>query len=114
VTGITNSRFANTITNSLTNIRAHYDLSNAMFAQFLSADMTYSCGIFRDLDADLRKINGQSANGRKSKSIKANGESRKGNGYSTASASTSDTDGDEGSTVVDVDELEEAQLAKLR
>lgn len=57
VTYITNSRFANTISNSLSNIRAHYDLSNGMFAAFLSKDMTYSCGIFSDLDADLR--NGQ-------------------------------------------------------
>jgi cyclopropane-fatty-acyl-phospholipid synthase len=54
VTYITNSRFANTISNSLSNIRAHYDLSNGMFAAFLSRDMTYSCGIFTDLDGDLK------------------------------------------------------------
>ena len=54
MTYITNSRFANTISNSLSNIKAHYDLSNGMFAAFLSKDMTYSCGIFADLDGDLK------------------------------------------------------------
>jgi hypothetical protein len=55
VTSVTNSRFANTISNSLSNIRAHYDLSNGMFEAFLSRDMTYSCGIFPELDGDLRQ-----------------------------------------------------------
>jgi cyclopropane-fatty-acyl-phospholipid synthase len=40
------SRFANSITNAISNISAHYDLSNDMFASFLSRDMTYSCAIF--------------------------------------------------------------------
>ncbi|KAJ8506955.1 hypothetical protein ONZ45_g10624 [Pleurotus djamor] len=48
-------RFLNTITNSISNISAHYDISNDMFAGFLSPDMTYSCAIFTDLDADLKK-----------------------------------------------------------
>jgi cyclopropane-fatty-acyl-phospholipid synthase len=39
-------RVANTLTNSRLNIAAHYDISNAMFAAFLSKDMTYSCPIW--------------------------------------------------------------------
>lgn len=39
-------RAANTLRNSRLNIAAHYDISNAMFAAFLSADMTYSCPIW--------------------------------------------------------------------
>lgn len=76
-----------------------------MFAQFLSADMTYSCGIFRDLDGDIRQLDGQM------KGIKVNGDGKRVNGLS--SGNLSETDG-EGSTVVEVDELEEAQLTKLR
>ncbi|KNZ52216.1 hypothetical protein VP01_3647g5 [Puccinia sorghi] len=41
-----NSRFANTISNTLQNISAHYDISNEMFEAFLSKDMTYSCAYF--------------------------------------------------------------------
>ncbi|KAF9648013.1 CFS1-like protein [Thelephora ganbajun] len=47
-------RFLNTITNSRSNISAHYDISNTMFKGFLSEDLTYSCAIFSDLDADLK------------------------------------------------------------
>ncbi|KAH7885265.1 CFS1-like protein [Phlebopus sp. FC_14] len=50
---LTSLRFLNTISNSQSNISAHYDLSNAMFAGFLSEDMTYSCAIFEDLDGDI-------------------------------------------------------------
>jgi cyclopropane-fatty-acyl-phospholipid synthase len=39
-------RKANTLTNARLNISAHYDISNAMFAAFLSPDMTYSCPIW--------------------------------------------------------------------
>jgi len=35
------------MSNALLNISAHYDISNAMFAAFLSDDMTYSCPIWR-------------------------------------------------------------------
>ncbi|KZS93423.1 cyclopropane-fatty-acyl-phospholipid synthase [Sistotremastrum niveocremeum HHB9708] len=52
---LTNSRFLNTISNSRSNISAHYDISNEMFAAFLSRDMTYSCGIFDELDGDLKR-----------------------------------------------------------
>ncbi|KAK0464494.1 CFS1-like protein [Desarmillaria tabescens] len=51
---ITSYRFLNTISNSRSNISAHYDISNDMFAGFLSEDMTYSCAIFEDLDGDLK------------------------------------------------------------
>ncbi|KAH8081430.1 Mycolic acid cyclopropane synthetase-domain-containing protein [Filobasidium floriforme] len=49
----TNSSVVNSVRNSVGNIRAHYDISNRMFASFLSADMTYSCAIFPTLDGDL-------------------------------------------------------------
>lgn len=42
-----NSRFVNSISNSISNISAHYDISNDMFEAFLSRDMTYSCGIYQ-------------------------------------------------------------------
>ncbi|KAF5340613.1 hypothetical protein D9611_007425 [Ephemerocybe angulata] len=51
---LTSYRFLNTLSNSRSNISAHYDISNEMFAGFLSQDMTYSCAIFADLDGDLR------------------------------------------------------------
>ncbi|KAF8158538.1 CFS1-like protein [Crassisporium funariophilum] len=51
---ITQYRFLNTISNSRSNISAHYDISNDMFAGFLSEDMTYSCAIFPELDGDLQ------------------------------------------------------------
>ncbi|KAF8526759.1 CFS1-like protein [Gautieria morchelliformis] len=51
---LTSSRFLNTISNSRSNISAHYDISNDMFAGFLSEDMTYSCAIFDDLDGDVK------------------------------------------------------------
>ncbi|KAI1336631.1 cyclopropane-fatty-acyl-phospholipid synthase [Xylariaceae sp. FL0016] len=41
------ARTTNTLSNSLLNIQAHYDISNDMFAAFLSEDMTYSCGVWK-------------------------------------------------------------------
>ncbi|SLM36348.1 S-adenosyl-L-methionine-dependent methyltransferase-like [Lasallia pustulata] len=40
------ARSTNTLSNSRLNVSAHYDISNAMFAAFLSDDMTYSCPIW--------------------------------------------------------------------
>lgn len=40
-------RSTNTLSNSLLNISAHYDISNDMFAAFLSDDMTYSCPVWQ-------------------------------------------------------------------
>lgn len=40
-------RRTNTLSNALLNVSAHYDISNEMFAAFLSPDMTYSCPIWR-------------------------------------------------------------------
>jgi cyclopropane-fatty-acyl-phospholipid synthase len=40
------ARSTNTLSNALLNVSAHYDISNAMFAAFLSPDMTYSCPIW--------------------------------------------------------------------
>ena len=45
ITGL--ARSANTLSNSLLNVSAHYDISNEMFAAFLSDDMTYSCPIWK-------------------------------------------------------------------
>ncbi|KAH7915484.1 CFS1-like protein [Hygrophoropsis aurantiaca] len=53
---LTSYRFLNTVGNSQSNISAHYDISNAMFAGFLSEDMTYSCAIFDHLDSDLKGV----------------------------------------------------------
>ncbi|GAB7356662.1 hypothetical protein MBLNU459_g7378t1 [Dothideomycetes sp. NU459] len=39
-------RKTNTLATARLNIAAHYDISNAMFAAFLSEDMTYSCPIW--------------------------------------------------------------------
>ncbi|KAI9827250.1 MAG: hypothetical protein M1832_005388 [Thelocarpon impressellum] len=44
VTGL--ARSTNTLSNSRLNVSAHYDISNDMFAAFLSDDMTYSCPIW--------------------------------------------------------------------
>ncbi|KAI1000297.1 hypothetical protein K3495_g7899 [Podosphaera aphanis] len=41
------ARSTNTLSNSLLNVSAHYDISNEMFAAFLSEDMTYSCPIWK-------------------------------------------------------------------
>lgn len=41
------ARSSNTLGNSLLNVSAHYDISNEMFAAFLSHDMTYSCPIWK-------------------------------------------------------------------
>ena len=39
-------RKTNTLSNSRLHISAHYDISNEMFAAFLSPDMTYSCPVW--------------------------------------------------------------------
>ncbi|CAE6484551.1 unnamed protein product [Rhizoctonia solani] len=53
---LTSTRFLNTLSNSRSNISAHYDISNQMFEAFLSRDMTYSCAIFPTLDADMAYV----------------------------------------------------------
>lgn len=50
ITGI--ARTTNTLSNALLNISAHYDISNDMFAAFLSEDMTYSCPIWKPRGPD--------------------------------------------------------------
>ncbi|KAK1775716.1 Mycolic acid cyclopropane synthetase-domain-containing protein [Copromyces sp. CBS 386.78] len=63
------ARMANTMDNARLNIVRHYDISNDMFAAFLSPDMMYSCPIWKHStgcgtkqeesleDAQMRKIN---------------------------------------------------------
>ncbi|UNI20405.1 Cyclopropane-fatty-acyl-phospholipid synthase [Purpureocillium takamizusanense] len=65
----TMARSTNTLSNALLNISAHYDISNDMFAAFLSPDMTYSCPIWQRVssgpepreesleEAQIRKLN---------------------------------------------------------
>ncbi|AEO60539.1 hypothetical protein MYCTH_2309808 [Thermothelomyces thermophilus ATCC 42464] len=58
---------SNTAETALLNASAHYDLGNALFAAFLSADMTYSCPVWAPLprrgnsvaDDDDRNDNGE-------------------------------------------------------
>ena len=72
-----------------------------MFSAFLSRDMTYSCGVFPDLDADLNVQRGElgAVNGGFGLiSIKAGEE---------ADGRTAETNGDV------KDELEEAQMRKI-
>ena len=49
------ARTTNTLANSRLNVSAHYDISNDMFAAFLSEDMTYSCPIWSPL-SDPRSV----------------------------------------------------------
>ncbi|XP_011029772.1 PREDICTED: uncharacterized protein LOC105129420 isoform X2 [Populus euphratica] len=44
----------NTLTQARRNISRHYDLSNELFALFLDETMTYSCGVFKTEDEDLK------------------------------------------------------------
>lgn len=48
------ARANNALGNALLNISAHYDISNDMFAAFLSPDMTYSCAVW-DRQDDINK-----------------------------------------------------------
>ncbi|KAG8731927.1 hypothetical protein FRC10_001359 [Ceratobasidium sp. 414] len=105
---LTNTRFLNTLSNSRSNISAHYDISNQMFEAFLSRDMTYSCAIFPTLDADL-------AHAEKGNRLLENGVVVRGLGNGDANGidpghnsavSFQDTEGK--------DELYEAQMIKLR
>ncbi|KAF8588585.1 CFS1-like protein [Ramaria rubella] len=104
---LTSSRFLNTISNSRSNISAHYDISNDMFAGFLSEDMTYSCAIFEDLDGDLKlgtEGRGSWSGGQGLERITPNRLSSS-NGIPTASPAPS--------AVVQNDLLQLAQLRKL-
>lgn len=44
------------MSNSLLNIQAHYDISNEMFAAFLSKDMTYSCPIWKPQSSAYEEV----------------------------------------------------------
>ncbi|KAK7268724.1 hypothetical protein RIF29_21432 [Crotalaria pallida] len=44
----------NTLTQARRNISRHYDLSNELFALFLDESMTYSCGLFKNEEEDLK------------------------------------------------------------
>ncbi|KAI1653558.1 cyclopropane-fatty-acyl-phospholipid synthase [Daldinia decipiens] len=48
------ARTTNTLSNALLNVSAHYDISNDMFAAFLSEDMTYSCPIWQTREASYK------------------------------------------------------------
>ena len=53
--GVRHKRRMNTVAGSRDNIRAHYDLSNEMFALFLDDTMSYSAGIFENEETTLRQ-----------------------------------------------------------
>ncbi|PLW39995.1 hypothetical protein PCANC_11531 [Puccinia coronata f. sp. avenae] len=98
-----NSRFINSVSNTLSNISAHYDISNDMFRAFLSNDMTYSCAYFTP---DLGGINGDL------KAIKLEGEGvQEEEEEEEEDDDDDDDDGDDGKK--EEDPLELAQYAKL-
>ncbi|KAJ2851359.1 hypothetical protein IWW36_001125 [Coemansia brasiliensis] len=58
---LANTRFGNSVINSINNVSAHYDLGNEMFEMFLDSSMTYSCAIWNGPNdtleaAQLRKL----------------------------------------------------------
>ncbi|KAH8825250.1 CFS1-like protein [Flagelloscypha sp. PMI_526] len=105
---LTSSRFLCSLSNSRSNISAHYDISNKMFAGFLSEDMTYSCAIFEKLDEDLaRGLDNTSWSG--AQGLVRIGASTPREETSRGSPSPMKVPGDSGT-----DELEEAQMRKLK
>ncbi|CAG8516242.1 5187_t:CDS:2 [Ambispora gerdemannii] len=50
-----NTQFVNSVSNAINNISAHYDISNGMFASFLSQDMTYSSAFFTNEEETLEQ-----------------------------------------------------------
>ncbi|CAI9118088.1 OLC1v1019606C1 [Oldenlandia corymbosa var. corymbosa] len=44
----------NNLTQARRNVSLHYDLSNELFSRFLDETMSYSCGIFKSQDDDLK------------------------------------------------------------
>ncbi|KAH6619136.1 cyclopropane-fatty-acyl-phospholipid synthase [Chaetomium sp. MPI-SDFR-AT-0129] len=77
---------SNTAETALLNAQAHYDLSNDLFAAFLSSDMTYSCPIWATQSQPT----------------------------SLPSQNTSDQAGTADETITDVESLEKAQIRKLQ
>ncbi|KAL0961278.1 hypothetical protein HGRIS_006238 [Hohenbuehelia grisea] len=110
---LTSYRFLNNLSNSRSNISAHYDISNDMFAGFLSEDMTYSCAIFEDLDGDLCRGEDQSewSGGQSLKRIHPHTGN---NLISAAEKAASNHTVDKKLRHNQGDELYEAQLRKLR
>ncbi|QRV92899.1 cyclopropane-fatty-acyl-phospholipid synthase [Ceratobasidium sp. AG-Ba] len=105
---LTSIRFLNTLSNSRSNVSAHYDISNQMFQAFLSPDMSYSCAIFPTLDEDViaedkhHKL-------REKEHFTTNSGSQPGNVDSTV------PDSSKSSPNAEVrDELYEAQMHKMR
>ncbi len=97
-------------------------LSNGMFSAFLSRDMTYSCAIYTELDRDLRVREAGEGEGRESTEQMNGGMGLKRivNGTFGRREEGEDRDkvkkdkaGKDGAGE-EVDELEEAQLRKLR
>ncbi|KAL5635822.1 hypothetical protein ACGC1H_004573 [Rhizoctonia solani] len=105
---LTNTRFLNTLSNSRSNISAHYDISNQMFEAFLSRDMTYSCAIFPKLDADMAHV-------RKEERLLKNGVVIRGlgNGDIPSIAAEDAAPAKEPSPCDEEDELYQAQMIKL-
>lgn len=88
------------------------DQSNAMYERFLSKDMTYSCGIFPSLDADIPPT----VDLQRASSI-LNGHSRldkSGAAPSLSHDSGIGSPGSDSALSLGSDELEDAQIRKLR
>ncbi|KAF8710274.1 cellobiose dehydrogenase, partial [Rhizoctonia solani] len=105
---LTSIRFLNTLSNSRSNISAHYDISNQMFEAFLSRDMTYSCAIFPTLDADMTIVE-------KGERLLENGVVVKGLGNGDFHGIGVDTDVPANKLTLsdEEDELYQAQMIKL-
>ncbi|CEL52062.1 cyclopropane-fatty-acyl-phospholipid synthase [Rhizoctonia solani AG-1 IB] len=106
---LTSIRFLNTLSNSRSNISAHYDISNQMFEAFLSHDMTYSCAIFPTLDADVVHVE-------KSERLLENGVVVKGLGNGDIQSIGVETglSANKSTPSNEEDELYQAQMIKLQ
>ncbi|QRV77324.1 cyclopropane-fatty-acyl-phospholipid synthase [Ceratobasidium sp. AG-Ba] len=105
---LTSIRFLNTLSNSRSNISAHYDISNQMFQAFLSPDMSYSCAIFPTLDDDVI-LDGKHYKLREKEHV----NSSSGNNYSSAVTIVPDSHKSPRNSEAR-DELYEAQMIKMR
>ncbi|CAO1632167.1 unnamed protein product [Parajaminaea phylloscopi] len=114
VQGQLNKRYANTKGGSLKNIGAHYDISNAMYERFLSRDMTYSCGIFPSLDADLPAPLDLSTASSLLDGHRNGTSSSKMTAPSLSHDSGIGSPGSESSLCLSPDPLEDSQMRKLR
>jgi cyclopropane-fatty-acyl-phospholipid synthase len=125
---LNSSTFVGSLSNTRGNISAHYDISNEMFARFLSEDMTYSCGIWTEKDiAAYEEVYGVESLGRTTRRIEDNetqqskfldSSSAEGSTLGDSDASSSASHGILSKGIFGADRLRgplfDAQLRKLR